>query len=222
MRADAYFFDIDGTLLVTRDLVHWNALHQAMVEVYGIDTTIAGLPYHGKTDIAILRMALNRCGVPDSEFYSRLPLVLEVVCREVAAHAHSILPEVCPAIPEVLSAIRERNGMLGVASGNLASVGWNKLTAARLDQFFSLSSFGDRHEQRSAIFDEAVMIAKTALGNHARVCFVGDTPDDIKAARRVDALVVAVSTGTFRFHELALFAPDACCTSCIELLHNLD
>jgi hypothetical protein len=26
-QADAYFFDIDGTLLVTRDLVHWNALH---------------------------------------------------------------------------------------------------------------------------------------------------------------------------------------------------
>ena len=39
--ADAYFFDIDGTLLVTRDLVHWNGLHQAMLEVYGVDTNIA-------------------------------------------------------------------------------------------------------------------------------------------------------------------------------------
>ena len=29
--ADAYIFDIDGTLLVTKDLVHWNALHQAMI-----------------------------------------------------------------------------------------------------------------------------------------------------------------------------------------------
>lgn len=222
MRADAYYFDIDGTLLVTRDLVHWNALHRAMVEVYGIDTTIAGLPYHGKTDIAILRMALSRCGVPDSEFYSRLPLVLDVVCREVAAHAHQIVPEVCPAIPEVLSAIRQRNRLLGVASGNLASVGWNKLTAAGLDQFFERSSFVDQHEQRSAIFEQAVMMAKAALGNDARVCFVGDTPDDIEAARRVDALVVAVSTGTFRFHELAVFAPDGCCTSCIELFDKLD
>lgn len=57
--ADAYFFDIDGTLLVTSDLVHWNGLHKAMLEVYGIDTTIEGLLYHGKTDIAILRNALS-------------------------------------------------------------------------------------------------------------------------------------------------------------------
>src|SRR5436190_6129996 len=60
IQADAYFFDIDGTLLVTRDLVHWNALHQAMLEVFGVDTTIEGLPYHGKTDVAILRAAVAR------------------------------------------------------------------------------------------------------------------------------------------------------------------
>jgi hypothetical protein len=38
--AGAYVFDIDGTLLVTRDLVHWNALHQAMLEAYGVDATL--------------------------------------------------------------------------------------------------------------------------------------------------------------------------------------
>src|SRR3954465_11784784 len=84
MRSDTYFFDIDGTLLVTRDLVHWNGLHQAMLEVYGVDTTIEGIPYHGKTDVAILRMALNRCGITDSTFYEKLPSALAVVCREVS------------------------------------------------------------------------------------------------------------------------------------------
>ena len=34
--SDAYLFDIDGTLLNTRDLVHWNALNRAMLEVYGV------------------------------------------------------------------------------------------------------------------------------------------------------------------------------------------
>lgn len=71
--SDAHFFDIDGTLLVTRDLVHWNGLLKVMLEIYGTDTTIDGLLYHGKTDIAILRMALNRCGLPDSEFDSCIP-----------------------------------------------------------------------------------------------------------------------------------------------------
>ena len=63
MDADAYIFDIDGTLLNTRDLVHWNALHQAMLEVYGVDTTIEGIAYHGKTDIGILGAALERAGL---------------------------------------------------------------------------------------------------------------------------------------------------------------
>src|SRR3954453_19539785 len=80
--ADAYVFDIDGTLLVTRDLVHWNALHQAMLEAYGVDTTIQGIPYHGMTDLSILRAALAREGIVDGAFESALPEALEVVCRE--------------------------------------------------------------------------------------------------------------------------------------------
>src|SRR5438270_3938056 len=100
MKADAYFFDIDGTLLVTRDLVHWNGLHQAMLEVYGVDTTIEGIPYHGKTDVAILRAAVNRCGISDSTFDEKLNRALGVVCREVSAHADGIQTEVSPAVPQ--------------------------------------------------------------------------------------------------------------------------
>lgn len=73
MRADAYFFDIDGTLLITRDGVHRNALHRAMLEVYGVDTTIDGIAYHGKTDLGILRAALSRCGVGTGDFEAALP-----------------------------------------------------------------------------------------------------------------------------------------------------
>jgi phosphoglycolate phosphatase len=58
--ADSYIFDIDGTLLVTKDLVHWKALHQAMIETYGVNTSIEGVAYHGKTDLSILRAALAR------------------------------------------------------------------------------------------------------------------------------------------------------------------
>lgn len=81
---DAYFFDIDGTLLVTSDLVHWNGLHKAMLEVYGIDTTIEGLLYHGKTDIAILRNALSIWALPISmhdrlwHFVRRTPVCIRL------------------------------------------------------------------------------------------------------------------------------------------------
>lgn len=219
--ADAFLFDIDGTLLVTRDLVHWNALHQAMLEVYGIDTTIEGLSYHGKTDVAILRAALNRCGVSDVTFYKALPATLAVVCREVSTHAQGISPEVCASIPELLAEITDREKLLGVASGNLEIVGWHKISAARLRDFFAFGSFGDHCELRAAIFDHAVARVKNSLGSHSRVCFIGDTPDDIRAARLVGAQVVAVSTGTFSYEALSAIHPDACCRTCSELLGRL-
>lgn len=221
IEADAYFFDIDGTLIVSRDLVHWNAMHQAMLETYGLDANFDGIPYHGKTDVAILRMALNRRGIGDTVFYEKLPLALSVVRREVSANVNGFCPDVCPAIPKLLGEIRDLNKLLGVASGNLESVGWNKLSAAGIRDFFSLGSFGDGCELRAAIFDHAVDAARSQLGQSASVCFFGDTPDDIQAARKVNAKVVAVATGIFPFSELAKFNPDLCCSSCAEVLGRL-
>jgi len=206
---------------VTRDLVHWNALHQAMLEVYGIDTTIEGLPYHGKTDVAILRAAVARYGVTSSAFDAGLKKTLAEVFREVHANAEAIVPEVCPAIRELLSQVSLRSKLLGVASGNLEAVGWSKLISAGLRKFFSVGSFGDSCELRTAIFDNAVAMARKLLGSACSVCFIGDTPDDILAARYVNAQIVAVSTGTFEFHELSRLNPDACCLSCSDLLGGL-
>src|SRR5436305_9996949 len=114
--ADAYLFDIDGTILVTRDLVHWNGLHQAMLEIYGVDTTIEGIPYHGKTDIGILRAALERGGIVGAEFEAGLAAARGVICREVSGHAAEICAEVCPAIPTLLEQLHGSGKLLGVAS----------------------------------------------------------------------------------------------------------
>ncbi len=221
MKADAYFFDIDGTLLITRDGVHRNALHRAMLEVYGVDTTIDGIAYHGKTDLGILRAALTRCGVNTADFEAGLSAALSVICREVADNSARIRPEVFPAIPEILSEIQGQNKLLGVASGNLESVGWTKIKAAGLRSFFSIGSFADSCEMRTAVFDAAATAAKQTLGSNARICFVGDTPEDIEAAKAVNASVVAVCTGIFCREQLAALDPDVCCSSCEELLGQL-
>jgi phosphoglycolate phosphatase len=221
LKADAYFFDIDGTLLVSRDLVHWNAMHRAMLEVYGLDANLDGIPYHGKTDVAILRMALNRQGIPDSVFYEKLPQALAVIRSDVSANVKGFRLHVCPSIPNLLAEIRSFYKLIGVASGNLESVGWNKLSAAGIRDFFTCGSFGDEFELRTAIFDHAVSAAKSQLGQSASVCFVGDTPDDIQAARKVNAQVVAVATGIFPLPELASFNPDLCCRCCDDVLGRL-
>ena len=219
--ADAYLFDIDGTLLVSRDRVHWQALHQAMLEAYGVDTTIEGIPYHGMTDLGILRAALARVGIAGLTFDLKLPYALSVVCREVEANRQWMVPEVCPGIPQLLARLAAENKLLGVASGNLEAVGWNKIQAAGLREYFRFGCFGDHSETRTAIFERAVEEVRHRLGPPARICFIGDTPEDIWAARRVDATIIAVSTGHFTSPELSCHRPDACVASCAELLAEL-
>lgn len=216
--ADAYVFDIDGTLLVTRDLVHWNALHQAMVQAYGVDTTIEGIPYHGMTDLSILRAALAREGIRDGAFESKLPGALEVVCREVDANRAQIRPQVCPGIPALLENLHGAGHLLGVASGNLETVGWHKIEAAGLRPFFRFGYYSDRCESRAGIFQNAVDRVKRELGASAKTCFVGDTPADVRAAREIGAHIVAVASGTFGIEELKACGPDLCIEHCEQLL----
>jgi phosphoglycolate phosphatase len=218
MSADAYLFDIDGTLLITRDGVHRNALHQAMREAYGVDTTIDGIAYHGKTDLGILRAALERVGISGDRFQESLPAALGIVCREVSANANRINPILCSAIPEILSELKSAGKLLGLASGNLESVGWLKVEAAGLRDFFSFGCFCDQSESRADIFRAGVTEAQRRLGKSAQVCFIGDTPEDVKAARLANSQIVAVCTGIFKADELECHEPDACVASCAELL----
>ena len=216
--ADAYIFDIDGTLLVTKDLVHWNALRQAMLEAYGVDTTIEGIAYHGMTDLSILRAALVRKGICNADFERGLPQALSVVCREVDAHRESIVTAVCGGVVKLLEELRGRNRLLGIASGNLEAVGWHKLEAAGLRELFSFGCFSDGCEERRAIFHNALQRVAQRLGRKARSCFIGDTPSDIAAARAVGASIVAVSSGTFSFAELNSCSPDLCVSGCDQFV----
>jgi phosphoglycolate phosphatase-like HAD superfamily hydrolase len=216
--ADAYVFDIDGTLLVSRDRVHWKAMCQAMLEAYGIDTTIDGIPYHGMTDLSILRATLSRAGINDGIFEAALPQALEVVCREVDANRAELQPDVCSAIPQLLDHLRTLGHLLGLASGNLESVGWHKIEAAGLRDFFAFGFFSDQCETRAGIFQNAMNHVRHQLGRHAQTCFVGDTPADIHAAREIGAPIVAVATGTFSFDQLRSCSPDVCISHCGEVL----
>jgi phosphoglycolate phosphatase-like HAD superfamily hydrolase len=214
--ADAYVFDIDGTLLVTKDLVHWNALHQAMIETYGVDTSIEGIPYHGKTDLSILRAALAREGISDGEFEAKLPAALAVVCHEVEANHCKLEPKVCPGIVQLLESLKASGKLIGVASGNLETVGWHKMEAAGLHKFFTFGCFSDHHESRTEIFRNALGFVTARLGAGSRACFIGDTPSDVEAARQVGAQVIAVASGTFSFDELSACSPDLCVSHCGE------
>ena len=218
--ADAYLFDIDGTILLSKDRTHRYALHQAMREVFHVETTIDGIAYHGKTDPGILRAALQRVGFSNAIIDAKMPKALEVTRRHAAENLHKFTPTVLPGIPEVLEHLHSQGKLLGVSSGNLESIGWIKIEAAGLRRYFQFGSFADHDELRAHVFQNAMAEVRRRLGPNATVCFIGDTPDDVQAARQAGGHIIAVGTGIFPVRDLKTHEPDACIANCCELLAN--
>lgn len=215
---DAYLFDIDGTLANTRGRVHYNSFHTALRQVYGCDGRIDPVPVHGSTDIAILRATLEYHGCLDNEFAQRLPRARELMCAEVARNASGLEVELCPAIPELLAWLHSAGKLLGVVTGNFEQIGWRKLEGGGIRRFFDFGSFSDQREKREDIFRHGMELARQLRGPATSVCFVGDTPSDIRAARQLGVTVIAVATGIYSFEELAKEAPTLCIRTCAELL----
>jgi phosphoglycolate phosphatase-like HAD superfamily hydrolase len=205
-----FLFDIDGTLLNSRDAVHYFAFQHAVRAVLNMETSIDGVPVHGNTDPGIMRAVLRRAGLNDTAIDAHMPQIVAQMCAEVQRNQEQLRPELCPSIPELISRLRARGKVLGAASGNLETVGWLKLEKAGLRPMFAFGSFSFPRESRADIFRHGVELARQHLGPQASVTVVGDTPSDIDAARAVDLPVIALATGIFSFAELRAHDPDAC------------
>src|SRR5215470_16977432 len=201
-RYDAYLFDIDGTLANTRGGVHYNSFHTALQQVYGCEGKIDPVPVHGSTDIGILRAALAHYGRLNENFEALLPRARQMMCAEVVRNADGLEVELCPSIPELLTMLSHEGKLLGVVTGNFEEIGWRKLERGGVRQFFDFGSFSDTREKREDIFRHGVEIARRLRGPDTSVCFVGDTPSDIRAAAHLGLPVIAVATGIYSVQDL--------------------
>ena len=101
--AEAFLFDIDGTLLNSRDAVHYFAFRNAIRDILGIEASIEGVPVHGNTDVGILRAVLQRAGMQDPEIDTHMPEIVARMCAEVQQNHEQLNPELCPSILELIS-----------------------------------------------------------------------------------------------------------------------
>ena len=216
--ASAYLFDIDGTLMNTRDATHYFSFRRALKTLFGFDATIDGVPVHGNTDIGILRAVCRRQSISDSDFERRLPDIIEMMSGEVAARKAEIRAELCPGIPDLLAELKRRNKLIGLVTGNFERIAWSKIEAAGLRSYFAFGSFSDRTEFRADIFRNGLAEVERRLGPEAQTYIVGDTPSDIRAAKEVGVPIIAVATGIFSQSELAALGPDVCISGCGELM----
>ncbi len=77
---DAYLFDIDGTLLHSRDGVHYEAFLPAMEQLYGRRVGLEGVAVQGSTDPLILLDALGQAGICEAEGRAGLNAAMAGMC----------------------------------------------------------------------------------------------------------------------------------------------
>lgn len=215
---DAYLFDVDGTLLNCKDAVHYFAFCEALKALSGRELNLDGVTAHGNTDIGILRDALALAGVAEADWRPRMAEACSSMAAYVEKNRHKVCADALPATREVLEHLRRRKAVLGVATGNLESIGTIKLESCGLLKHFDFLAFSDGLEYRADVYSRALERARDIAGAEATICAVGDTPADVRAARQHGISVIAVATGIHRPEQLSQEQPDLCLSSLSELM----
>jgi phosphoglycolate phosphatase-like HAD superfamily hydrolase len=217
---DAYLFDIDGTLLRSRDRIHFNSFASSIHAVTGLHVSLNGVVLHGGTDTAILREAFELAAIAPQVWEPHTEAILEAMRKTIEERRSEMDMWRMPAVEETLAHLASRGALLGLATGNLAQIGWIKVEMVGLRDWFRFGGFSDRFPDRADMVADAVAQARELLGAKpdATICVVGDTPRDIEAARANGLAVIAVATGNYGFDDLAAMEPEVCVSSLAALL----
>lgn len=215
---EAYLFDIDGTLLQCADAVHYFAFCNALTSVAGFPMNLDGIVAHGNTDAGILRDAFALADIPEDRWRPQLSKLLDQMCAQVERENADLCVNVLPGVRDVLRHLRDKGATLGVATGNLARIGKQKLAAAGLLDLFHFAAWSDPFEYRVDVFHHAVEQARSVVGSEVGILVLGDTPSDILAARTHNLPVISVATGVYSFEELEASKPSLCLHALTELL----
>lgn len=207
-------FDIDGTLLRTGDHWHGAAFRHAFERVYGHPVTLEGVPLAGMLDAQIARILFERHNLDrdaaDQQLQDMMEAMGEQYARSIAEH--NMRERLLPGAVEAVQACVHHTWPAGVLTGNGQAVGHAKLRATGLDTLLTFGAFGDSATERGHLVEialDAAFMATRRAYDRARTVLVGDTPNDISAARNAGTRVIAVATGRFDADALAHHEPDA-------------
>jgi phosphoglycolate phosphatase-like HAD superfamily hydrolase len=212
-------FDIDGTLVRRAGPQHGQALVEAVHRVTGRRVSIEGIPVYGMLDGDILREMMGSAGFSSRQTRAAMPAIHAVASRLYLERCPDLTARVIPGVRGLLRRLARRRVPCGLVTGNLSRIGWHKVHRARLRHHFRFGAFADMGPTRTELARLALAEARRRgwLRNGVRPILIGDTANDIEAAKANGIVSVAVATGHYGVDELRPHAPDVLVTSLAEL-----
>ena len=194
-------FDIDGTLLLTGG-VGKLAFERAFQELFGIPNTWGHMVPDGKTDPVIMEeIAQENLKRPldDPERAKLSDLYLVYFRKDITLAPHYRL---MPGVQKLLELLhRQKDILLGLATGNLEKAAWMKLERGGIRHYFSFGAFGSDSHRRAEIIEIAIHRAAQFLKapiDRNQVYVIGDTPYDVQAAKTLGLKSLIVTTGSMK------------------------
>lgn len=210
-------------MFMTPTLVLWDIDH-TLIETGGVGTKVyaeafqrvTGQPFgempalSGRTEPVIFREALAMHGVPDpgGQLFSRFAAEQ---ARGYATHVGELRARgrALPGAADALRALAERGDAIQtIVTGNTRPSAEIKLRVFGLGSClgWGIGAYGTDADDRPELVRIALRRAAKATGHQfgpSHAVVIGDTPNDVTAAREGGARIIAVATGQASVGELA-------------------
>jgi phosphoglycolate phosphatase-like HAD superfamily hydrolase len=197
-------FDVDGTLLDTGG-AGGRAWGRAFAELHGTSADIMKFSEVGDTDshIALKTFTAVVGREPTREEIGRLLAVYLLRLADEVATSEGY--HVLPGVEATLERLIEAGITIGIVSGALEGAARIKLGRGNLNRYFVFGGYGSDSPSRATLTQLTIERAgwfHSDIVEPSEVFIVGDTPNDITAAKAVGAVAVNVATGSFSVQQL--------------------
>jgi phosphoglycolate phosphatase len=207
--------DVDGTLFNAGGAGRW-ALARAFESVFdlsGLEDRAAEVRFDGRTDPLIIADIAAVAGVNPERLNERARLLERTYLRfleERLSRAGASRP--LPGVEGFLARLRQKAIPFGLLTGNIESGARMKVRAAGIEDRFDAGAYGNDAAERATLGriarERFESILRRPIGA-AEVVVIGDSVEDVRAARANGYRCLAVTTGWTKAERLMEESPDA-------------
>ncbi len=182
-------FDIDGTLVDVRGAGR-RAFADALREAAAIEDALHDVKFAGATDLSVLA-DVARKHERDVDAASFFAAMAKALVRRLGEESPRAVDGAVALVDELA---RGGEFVMGLVTGNARVCAHVKLDAAKIPKHFVVGAYGDEHADRDELARRARSRAELD-GAFDEVFLIGDTPNDVAAARACGAVAIGVARG---------------------------
>lgn len=204
-------FDLDQTLV---DLisVHDAAVRELFKTYFGVDAGLREIDFAGKSLTENIAELARLKGIAENNFAEKSKFLLQNYERIFLAKippdaSRYILPGVIPLLEE----LSKTSNFVVLYTGDSPGITQCVLRVSGLDKYFKFSVYGTEANSRVELAKMAIQKAEQLTGNKfegKNVVIIGDSVRDVECGKQLNALTIAVATGSHSKEELMSRKPD--------------